>query len=139
MKTTNQILDYILEYYQLVLADPCGYAPDPCALESMLIALEGVRLFAMSDAPTPIRNADNPYFRFLESEDFGVATFSYRHYPKPTLSQEDRAVFAALATFWQRYLTSSFAPSASGESSNRVSTDDGAWAQYPAEHEENGT
>lgn len=102
-RTIDDLVRHIDTRLSRILARPKMYAPNPEALESLVLELDGLRRFARGESDNPL--ATERYARFLRDKGFDAASFCSRRDAR-NLTREDLEVFQELAAFLNEYLQS---------------------------------
>jgi hypothetical protein len=103
MRSSDEILKYIDDFYNHALERPFMYASSPQSLEETLITLEKLREFIVSDRPDQCTEKTG-YEAFLLNQGYGVSQFTSNYYPSRSLTDHDKRVFRDLSDFWKKYL-----------------------------------
>lgn len=106
MITSDQILSYVDERIDCILARPQMFASSPEGMEDVLITLDDLTQFVRSEGKQP-KSHTSGYRAFLEARGFESASFCSRHRPGRRLEDDDMLLFSRLADFWQEYRKSS--------------------------------
>lgn len=102
MRDASEILKYIEERYERMLARPHMYAGSPAMLEAILTTLEEVREFLITDDDR-LTNLDG-YSSFLLAKGFGAIGFTGREFEKTHQAHMDATAFRPFCDFWKEFL-----------------------------------
>jgi hypothetical protein len=106
MKSPQDTIDFINDFYRHVLDRPHMYSRNPQSLEETLMMVDQIREFILSDADDEDAGKGKRYATFLLANGFGASRFTSRHYPSHVVSDHDKRIYQDLCEFWRKYLAS---------------------------------
>jgi hypothetical protein len=101
MKSSAEVLAYIDNYYMCMIQRPTMYASSPGAFEDIILVLERLRGFVLSDA-----NQESAFLNYTLDLGFGARHISRDAGIPDTASDDEVLRFQRIADILRRFLVS---------------------------------